>query len=349
MMCSILPRAAVVNCLVQPPAGPRPCVLLKSYPKPPLTDAVQHLSPADKATTRQQLVGTHASGPLTLWDHRQPAEQVLATTRFLDARNAHARDTRIVAVDDPHIYYLDGDYGNVISSTTLIHAFFPSFDAPAAAHSILAGKTFLQQRHRPSYKYHGCTTVDDVLAKWNEWRDLGTALHANIECFFNSVPGTHNLILPHNRKPWRYFLDLFENKHFWCWEPYRTEWAIFDDDTRIAGKIDYAAVDPKTGGLVLFDWKRSGHISDISFSGLRGAGREKGFGVCSQLENCTYMLYSLQLNLYKYIVERCYGLRVVKLYIVQLHPTLARPVLHLVPSLQGEITNMLACRKAAMS
>ena len=51
-------------------------------------------------------------------------------------------------------------------------------------------------------------------------------------------------------------------------------------------------------------------------------GGETGLGPCASLPNTSYWHYCLQQNLYAAILERCYGLTVHAMYLVQLHPKL---------------------------
>jgi hypothetical protein len=43
--------------------------------------------------------------------------------------NEHPRDSRITFDESTHTYYIDGSSENVISVTTLIHSYFPKFNA----------------------------------------------------------------------------------------------------------------------------------------------------------------------------------------------------------------------------
>jgi hypothetical protein len=265
--------------------------------------------------------------------------------KYLESKNPHPRDKRIFPVDEPHVYFLDRNCVNVISSTTFIHAFFPHFDVKGTAQKMLKSKTFQETCHRPSHRYHGCVTSQDIFQRWNRWRDLGTDLHDNIECFIN---GESFDLDPDNELAFQRFMEFYNDSVFWTWKHFRTEWAVFDEEIRLAGKIDYVGVDPETGHLIILDWKRVLSIGDASFQKFQGLPAEKGEGVCSDFENCKFITYSLQLNVYKWILEKNYGVYVSKMYLVQLHPKLKTPVIIKVPNLQKYIVKMAACRKLAM-
>ena len=91
---------------------------------------------------------------------------------------------------------------------------------------------------------------------------------------------------------------------------YRTEWAIFAEAERLAGSIDCVATDA-SGRLLIFDWKRSRDLR---------AKYSSPFNVmlypCEHLDDCQGNHYRLQLNCYKYMLEKYYGKVVSGTYVV---------------------------------
>jgi hypothetical protein len=63
----------------------------------------------------------------------------------------------------------------------------------------------------------------------------------------------------------------------------------------------------------MVDWKRSKEIKKFGF--------KKGLGCCSHLQDCNFVHYTIQLNIYKYILEKNYGLKITDMYIVVFHPS----------------------------
>jgi hypothetical protein len=95
---------------------------------------------------------------------------------------------------------------------------------------------------------------------------------------------------------------------------YRTEWMIFSESHRLAGSIDFVAMDCDQN-LVLFDWKRS--------KGLRHKYQcryGQMLGPLSHMPDCQGMHYRLQLNCYKFMLELNYGVHVSDMYVVCTHP-----------------------------
>ena len=151
--------------------------------------------------------------------------------------------------------------------------------------------------------YYGMTQ-DDILKKWGEAgresRDLGTALHLDIENYYR-----------HGTKPvsedaaeWKQFME-FNSAHS-DWACLATEFIVHND--KVAGTIDAVFDTPE--GVVLVDWKRT---KAIDYSGY-GMGRD----VMRHVADCNYSKYSLQLSLYKQLCS----FSVSACYIVQMHPTL---------------------------
>ncbi len=265
------------------------------------------------------------------------------TKGYYAKKNHHPRDDFIVCVDKPHLYYLNGDCQNVISCTSFTHAFFPKFDDVKVATDMFESKSFKMTSHRPSHKYHGCKSPQDILDRWTYWAYLGTLLHSNIENFINGDP---NEVHPENVIPFQQF-ELFWNDTQFCkWEPFRTEWAIFDDEIRLSGKVDFVGIKPN-GKLVIIDWKRVLDINDSSFSSFKG-NPEHGLYVCNDIQNCKFITYSLQTNIYKYIIEKNYNLKVESMFLVQMHSRNKQFVLHKCCNMQSYVAKMAAVRKQCL-
>lgn len=230
----------------------------------------------------------------------------LIIVRTLSIINSHPRDKNISFQNDGHLYKILGLEKRPISVTTLIHNNFPQFDSDKVINNMMSSRNW------KSSKYYG-KTVEQIK---NEWKNsgetaanLGTLLHADIERFYNGEQ-----IMNPNTQEFNYFVSFWDqfqqvNKGF---EPYRTEWLIYDEDKGIAGSIDCVLRNAENK-LILIDWKRSKEIKMENKY-------EKGLGVFSNLDNCNYWHYLLQLNIYRHILETKYSKMVAGMYIVVLHP-----------------------------
>ena len=219
----------------------------------------------------------------------------------LSLKNKHERDDRISFDEKTHTYYIDGSSEGIISVTTLIHQHFPKFDAD----------NILKKMKNKNEKYPNMT--DSQIKKlWtnnsiNSSKD-GTKMHKIIENYYNSI---ENKKSEEESKEYKYFLN-FNSSIKNRLQPFRTEWSIFDGQLELAGQVDmiYKKSD---NTYALYDWKRSKEIKKENPF-------EKGLGKLSNLDNCNYNHYSLQLNIYKRLVETRYNMKISEMFLVILHP-----------------------------
>lgn len=252
------------------------------------------------------------------------------TPSYLAKRNKHPRDENIIFQEDGHIYTimskmnareklesLLGSHGHPVSVTTLIHNYFPKFNA-----DLIIGK-MMKSRNWPKSKYFG-KTKEQIKEEWDNngkgSSNLGTLMHADIENYYNQDD-----VLNNQSKEFQYFIKFWEgfqivNPGF---EPYRTEWLIYDENENIAGSVDCVLAD-KHRNMVILDWKRS---KEIKFTNEY----EKGLGPFCDLDNCNYNHYMLQLNIYRHILETKYDGKIVGMFIVVLHPDNNNFIVHSIP------------------
>lgn len=230
---------------------------------------------------------------------------------MLNLTNTHVNDTRVFFDSKNHEYFVDGKKINY-SVTGLIESFFPEFDS-----DYWSDKKAIER-----IKIEGGKLTDeniykvkkDILMEWEENRkdaaDKGTILHEKIENFYNNIED--NLDAPE----FTYFKNFIQK--YPKLKPYKTEWRIFDSNLSLAGSIDMV-YEKDNGDLFLFDWKRSTKI-------INGAGHliesdyDYGFDELSHIADNSYNRYSLQLNLYKYIIESNYGKKISSMNLLILHP-----------------------------
>ena len=105
-----------------------------------------------------------------------------------------------------------------------------------------------------------------------------------------------------------------QTKTDWPGEPYRTEWTVFDEDLRLAGSIDMC-FRKSDGTIAIYDWKRCKEIKKTSWF-IKYSKNP----ALLHIPDLNYWHYSLQLNIYKTILERNYGEEVSEMFLVCLHP-----------------------------
>lgn len=227
---------------------------------------------------------------------------------YLARLHPHPRDSLITFREHDHRYFVKDDPAEYTSVTTVVHSMFGKFEADAVI------KKMMRSASWPNSKYFGMTP-DAIKDMWeknrNEAADAGTKMHYAIECYYN---GDTALVDNDNTSKEMQYFRSYARDH--PYTPYRTEWIVFDEDAKIAGSIDMIYLDPtdSTGEtLMIFDWKRSREIRMIN-------PWQSGSGPVKDLHDCNFVHYSLQLNIYKYIIETRYGKKVSQLKLVVLHP-----------------------------
>lgn len=248
---------------------------------------------------------------------------------YLSNLNAHERDSHITFDEGPHIYTIDGDSG-FTSVTTWIHSHFSHFDADKVIDNFFnSGKIY-----NPNHKYYNMTR-EEIKKMWSsgDAAKKGTEMHYDIECYYN------NMQVNNDTDEFNYFLRFAEDyKHL---KPYRTEWMVYYEELRLAGSIDMLFQDD-SGDLWIYDWKRTKELNPESFQDKRA------LTPCIQhMPDCNFWHYSLQLNVYRTILEEKYGQKIKGMCLVRLHPDNAYKTYERieVPFLNEDVQNLFSLRK----
>jgi ATP-dependent exoDNAse (exonuclease V) beta subunit len=247
--------------------------------------------------------------------------------------NAHPRDSKISFYDyyegKEHVYLIEGVDKQPTSTTTLIHKYFPKFDADA-----VINKYYANWQAKKDPRYYGMSK-EEIKEKWakngKEASELGSKMHLAIEEFFND-----ELKEQPDTPEFKFFLSwwTYFQVNYPDWKPYRTEWLVYNQAGTISGSIDMIMSNSK-GQLMLIDWKRSKEIRAKSFNG------KTGFGPMSCLEDCNYAHYSVQLNVYKYLLEQYYQKEVVGMYLAVFHPNQEHFLFYPIPNLQTQVESLI--------
>lgn len=226
---------------------------------------------------------------------------------------------------DAHQYYINGQPATGVS--TLVSRFFPEFDT-----------AYWSARKAQERDCSAEEVASEWAAKAAESSAAGTALHQRIEEFYNygsTASATSTTDFAH-------FL-AFQHDHAHL-VPYRTEWQIYHEELLIAGTVDFVARNDD-GTLSIYDWKRSHKVVDINGQPL-GNSYQAAEGPLKDLPDCSFSYYSLQQNLYKWLLEARYGCRVRDLNLVVLHPSYDRYHVVPVPELPKHVERILAALRA---
>jgi ATP-dependent exoDNAse (exonuclease V) beta subunit len=278
---------------------------------------------------------------------------------ILEKHNSNEKDKNIRFYEKGHKYeVLTDKKAKYTSVTTFVHSQFPKFDANAVIEAMMKSKKW-----GPDHKYWG-QTPEEIKAGWikngTTVSTAGTNLHYKIECFMNNdnLPkgytnkDLYDDYLKTNPNPnpnpnpnedpdieWNYFLKFLQDNL--DLKPYRTEWKVYDENIKISGCIDMVYENPD-GTLSIYDWKRSKEITSTN------TWNKFALTPClKHIPDTNFWHYSLQLNIYKTILEEKYDKTIKDLYLVRFHSNNEEQTYELlpVPFLKQEINDLFDQRK----
>ncbi len=211
----------------------------------------------------------------------------------------------IVYHDEPHIYYMNGV--KAISVTKLIGMAEKPFDSDYWAQKKADEQGVTAEEIKAQWKY-----------KANVACEKGTAVHAFVENYLSNkvfpYPASHirpifegqdpvrqkyNKIIPLVHK----FYDDIRGKMI----PVRSEFVVGDIEYGLCGMIDQIFYNKKSGKLELWDWKTNEKIDTES--------RYKLQAPVDHISNAKLDIYSLQLSLYKHIIQKNTNLEIGDCYL----------------------------------
>lgn len=244
----------------------------------------------------------------TLWSHS-------------NVRNPHPRSARsrfVGGFEAPteHYYIVDGRRDGLTSVTTFLHHFFRDFDE--MKHMIASR---LVGARDPASPYFGMTSEREVLGFWDRNRDNGTCKHAAMDDVIQGRPLRQPYQVESSEAIWgppagfyRFMTDHPELESIF------TEFTMFDLDHMLVGQCDWLAWDKERQCAILIDWKNVMKFQTWS----RTMGTDP---LTARRMDCHLVKYTLQLNIYRDILERLYGFAIAEMWIVNF-PPLAQDVAH---------------------
>lgn len=225
-----------------------------------------------------------------------------------DIYNLESSFSDIVFIEHDHTYEIDGKKANC-SVTKLLSKYTKPFDSDKMA-SIVAQKQGID--------------VSEVINLWDFKKDYanykGTEFHKYVENFLSRKKtkidlASLNLFFKNpKRKDFKnyscvenYYLEFaktiknFNEFYSWYSKNYflvKSEFVVGDKRANIAGTMDNLSFNIKKKEFEIFDYKTNSKFKMDNEYG------EKLLPPFDHLENCEYHKYSLQLSLYKLIIER---------------------------------------------
>lgn len=233
---------------------------------------------------------------------------------------------KIVFLEGPHEYYIDGESYPSVSEVT--HRYKPVDSEQMAENCV---KKWKREQDR-NYKYFGMSK-EEILAEWAEKSghacEFGTEVHAFGESMFYFMTGNYDGILPECSHKFTGMKPCPTNKQeeavlrFWDDLPYNfvpvlAETKVFNrNGTRYCGTFDLLIyyVDeerPEKSGLVIFDYKTNEDL----YKNYRGQTLLWPFQDMLD-QNVSY--YTLQLGLYQIPLENL-GYKVIARRLIWVRP-----------------------------
>lgn len=256
----------------------------------------------------------------------------MSSPTLLAIKNKHERDLHIEFEEESHKYTILCDPNSKYTSvTTYVHEQFEKFDA-----DMIIGR-MMSSPYWNNNKYFGKTPFE-IKKLWEDNRDqaaeAGTKMHYDIECHYNDI------VVQNDSIEYKYFNDFLEkHKHFTA---FRTEWVIFDTELKLAGSVDMVFYNEKDNSYYIYDWKRCREIKKSN-----GYNKYSINPILNELPDTNYWHYTLQLNIYKALLEKNYGITIAGCVLVCLHPDNKNKTFqtYKVPILNDLISRLFSARK----
>ena len=252
----------------------------------------------------------------------------------LEIDNPHPLDSGLSFDEESHTYYLSNQMMKY-SVTELVGNYFDKFEPDIAIERMMSGPRW----PRPEYQHKADGrpfTPEEIKQQWENIgeyaRNRGTWMHYNIERHLNGLESSEGLI------EFKQFLDFERDivKPRGV-KPLRTEWRIADPEHNIAGSVDFIGSLPD-GTCIIMDWKRS---KNLATGGLNNSyGRRAKYPI-DHLDDCEASKYFLQLNLYRYILQKHYNMVVSQMILTSFHPQVSNYFMVECPYWDAEVEKVL--------
>jgi hypothetical protein len=247
---------------------------------------------------------------------------------------------RIKFVEQTHSYFIDGQPTNSPSVTQLLKRFKREFDSNKAATRVA--------------KKAG-VTKETILADWQANNlfstTIGSMLHKYIENFYNNKKIAYegsllNLTFDQKKKleeafpiMVKHFQNFYENnKHLHC---VKSEMVVGDvDDTKVCGTSDMFCYNDKTSLFEILDFKTNKKMNKTtSYGNLLYPFDDMTEGEINE--------YTIQLNVYKYLIEKYTNIKIEALKIIWMNPNNPDYQIFVLDNIQDKIALMMQHFKSA--
>ncbi len=187
-----------------------------------------------------------------------------------------------------HIYKLKSNPNiNFTSVTTFIDKFFEKFDAQAIAEKLSSS--------HPKYMDK---STNEILLDWKKSADYGTKVHEEIENFILNTTPVREKMSIHGL---RWLKSFISNGKFAVYP----EVIIYSEELKLSGTIDLLIKNLETNKYIIMDWKTSRKIGKKAFYNKKGI-----HPASKNIDDTKFNHYSLQLSLYRFLLENYYEINI---------------------------------------
>jgi len=208
--------------------------------------------------------------------------------------------------DESHKYYLNGC--ELISVTTILHQYLNQFNEEYWAGVKGVEFNLSSKLIKRAWKFinEKGTFKGSIIHDYSENLFLNKVFkYPQIEILrrfgFDPILKEYNITKQH--------VDNFHTDVQGKLIPIRTEFVIYDEESLIGGMLDMLFYNIKAGEFQIWDWKTNKELT------LEGK-HDKLTGCLYMLDECDLEIYSLQLSMYKLIIEKNTGLKLGDSYLV---------------------------------
>ena len=212
----------------------------------------------------------------------------------------------ITFFDVPHKYYIDGK--ELISVTTLIHKYQEEFqeefwaDIKGKQHDLTPNQVKRAWRFINKKGTIKGSSIHDYAENMFQNKEFDYPLQTIMNEFgFDPVWSEYQTTKKH--------VEEFYEKVHGKLIPIRTEFVVYDKESLIGGMLDMLFYNVKAQEFQIWDWKTNKKF-------IREEKSRHLLNELCMIEDCDLEVYSLQLELYKYIIEKNTGMKLGKSYIV---------------------------------
>jgi len=250
----------------------------------------------------------------------------------LEALNRHEKDNNIKFDSESHTYRYKGKPIST-SVTQVVESFFEKFEPDAVIEKMMAGPNW----PRPMYlnPEGEPMTEEEIKMKWDMQalygRNYGSWFHYNVELYLNDEE--YSPTLPEMKQFLEFQDTVMREQEI---TPFRTEWRIAAPEEGIAGSVDFVGK-YSDGTYCIMDWKTMKGLPEKINSNYGKFAKPP----LEALGDCEGMKYALQLNLYKYILEKYYDITVKKLILAAFNKSMDTYYCVDIPEMSFEVRNMI--------